>query len=1387
MKKIISALALLISIHISAQYPITSINISLPANPDANTANWPVGTSVGTFTISALAKVNNGRIDNIVKDSRILVTIKKGGAKICGTYTQSSAPSAGFSTANKVWNGTNAISLLGQDCILQPGDYEFCVQFFGDGAVGTTAISEEKCKTFTIRSKEQINYRAPQLLIPANKTVYTAEDAKKTMTFRWTPLVPKPQEPVTYRLKVWQIMQGQTGPQAMQSNNPVFEKEVENVTSTSIIRLINNSELDPTPSYIWTVQALNKEGKGMGNNNGMSETFVFSFEKNREQRQIKLQSPENKSVIELNKQVQFSWLPPVAETPVESYKISIVEIKGDQSPAAAFRTNKPFFEKDSISALSYIYPDVAPKLQPGKTYAWRVQAKDKEGKGVGPNGGASEDWVFKMGTSNAVEIDSIKLSCTSTYGTYGYQVYVSNTLNLNVKLNGFWCRKPGDNNLTQLYNILTQLPANGTTINANSQIIITGQVNLLNQAFNTMVRFTVETYKINDPVDKVKNTDSVKIPDCSCNPCKGKSTTFGSAVTTSNVSYQNNGIVIANSSVSHGPQRVIKIVAQIVNVERFGESGCLACTKESKEFGNFTSGTLNSNAGNIVNGVHGYGKQIQWQYTTPAIVNNFSYNLQMMFPPLTAVSCCKDSIRVCTRWSFTDVNCITCDTLICSVIVRDYKNPKGPILQTGLQKSLEMQKMGEPFSSWYDQESDDLPKNFEEQSKKLYGVKREKELEFPEFLESVKIVFKGIRELKLNTIEIGHKIPATSMCGNGDFEDGYIDDFEWGGAKATLYAYPLPNNPQSPWVYGFAPANGLPVNSDISVSANRHTIVSAGPDPKFPLLLNTVPAYPFVNQYALRLGNAVANYGIEKIEKTFIVPPSNNIMRFWYASVFNDCNHENVEPAGAPAFLVKVYDAANNLIPNLVYLNTQNIPQDRIIADLDNPFFVNAGKDAYNCVTVIRQWTCAKIDLSSLAGQTVRVEFISRDCGSGNHYGYTYIDNICLGCSGNPSGDVTIQPISNPCIKQGTQVCVNYTLPKVGTATGSGTIKLQFYQNGNPISYSLTSPNLTTSGTYCFIINPAQLPCTNGQAGYDMVATGNFSITVGSTTTPIVVTSPDPVGAINNVQGIKPGLNNDLVCCGMPADNCCSSFTKQVTTQISMVGNTTAGYNAVKFVPTFKVGPKLIKQVRISVVNFETSSTNNDCLICESNAGRYGNMSVPQGFTGGGKDAIEGMVYPTQTITPACFPIPCPTWNTLPSSEVSWGAQNGPGYNLMDGIGDQTTTFTISLPKKSKLSCCDDTIKICIKYSFTDVDCNTCDTIICYKIVNRIPQTVMFNKRNKLIQYDYLALGQSEYSLSAYSKSTPFNSKHQLLYRLNKEGLINLSSVINKRKTNEDC
>lgn len=281
MKKTLTLLLLVVSVRLFAQsYPITGINISLPANPDANTANWGSGASM--LTITAATRLINGKIDSRVTESKIVVIIKKGGAKICGTYTGNSAPAANFNTVNKVWSGRNAVSLLEQDCVLPPGEYEICVQYFGYGLTGFAPLSEEKCKIFSIRGNEQQAYQPPQAIIPANGNVLSEADAKKPLTFRWTPVVPKPKEPVTYRVNVWQLMQGQNAVQAMKANQPVITKDVDNLTQTVILNLISGPCMPPyLCDFIWNVQALNREGKPIGGNNGNSGPNTFSVNNNK--------------------------------------------------------------------------------------------------------------------------------------------------------------------------------------------------------------------------------------------------------------------------------------------------------------------------------------------------------------------------------------------------------------------------------------------------------------------------------------------------------------------------------------------------------------------------------------------------------------------------------------------------------------------------------------------------------------------------------------------------------------------------------------------------------------------------------------------------------------------------------------------------------------------------------------------------------------------------------------------------------------------------------------------------------------------------------------------------------------------------------------------------
>ena len=129
--------------------PITAINISLPANPDANIANWGTGTSLLTITATG-----GPRTEGPAASTRILVIIKKGGQKVCGSHTSATAPPADFKAATTAWSGRTAASLLGKDCTLPPGDYELSVQFFSGKDSGVPS-SREATKAFSIRGTEQ--------------------------------------------------------------------------------------------------------------------------------------------------------------------------------------------------------------------------------------------------------------------------------------------------------------------------------------------------------------------------------------------------------------------------------------------------------------------------------------------------------------------------------------------------------------------------------------------------------------------------------------------------------------------------------------------------------------------------------------------------------------------------------------------------------------------------------------------------------------------------------------------------------------------------------------------------------------------------------------------------------------------------------------------------------------------------------------------------------------------------------------------------------------------------------------------------------------------------------------------------------------------------------
>lgn len=121
----------------------------------------------------------------------------------------------------------------------------------------------------------------PGILLP-DSTVLTEEDGK-IINLRWTPVTPKPKEPVLYRVKAWQIMQGQMDADAIRMNRLMVLKDVIDKTQLTVEGLVKI----PCPNgcrFVWNVQALTRKGQPIGANKGFSPNGRFVIGEKQERR-----------------------------------------------------------------------------------------------------------------------------------------------------------------------------------------------------------------------------------------------------------------------------------------------------------------------------------------------------------------------------------------------------------------------------------------------------------------------------------------------------------------------------------------------------------------------------------------------------------------------------------------------------------------------------------------------------------------------------------------------------------------------------------------------------------------------------------------------------------------------------------------------------------------------------------------------------------------------------------------------------------------------------------------------------------------------------------------------------------------------------------------------
>lgn len=158
---------------------------------------------------------------------------------------------------------------------LKAGTYRLIVSFFN--AAGTAQVSNEQTKIFTI-----VAAQLPVLIAPANEVILKEEAAQTAMVFRWTPILPRPQEPVTYTILVFEILDGQTPMQALRSNQPILNNEVKGATQYIWRPQLGMAE-EGRNKYIWTIRSTDFRGTAITgestNGDAVSEPYTFSFRK----------------------------------------------------------------------------------------------------------------------------------------------------------------------------------------------------------------------------------------------------------------------------------------------------------------------------------------------------------------------------------------------------------------------------------------------------------------------------------------------------------------------------------------------------------------------------------------------------------------------------------------------------------------------------------------------------------------------------------------------------------------------------------------------------------------------------------------------------------------------------------------------------------------------------------------------------------------------------------------------------------------------------------------------------------------------------------------------------------------------------------------------------
>lgn len=200
-------------------------------------------------------------------------------------------------------------------------------------------------------------------------------------------------------------------------------------------------------------------------------------------------------------------------------------------------------------------------------------------------------------------------------------------------------------------------------------------------------------------------------------------------------------------------------------------------------------------------------------------------------------------------------------------------------------------------------------------------------------------------------------------------------------------------------------------------------------------------------------------------------------------------NNENFLKFNYKAVLQSVYDTSHT--DNQAYFkarildkNGKTISEFCLVGDEKNCIFTKVPDGSYGYVTLYTaNWQAGILDISSIPNnEEFTVEFMASRCGLGGHFGYAYVDDICVSHTDESFvGSIKLDPLYAVCPTLPLNVCGTFTVPNSGGVVA--TVKkmtLSLYDSTGKVVHTTTAANIDAiNKKFCFSLSTADFPDIN--------------------------------------------------------------------------------------------------------------------------------------------------------------------------------------------------------------------------------------------------------------------------------------------------------------------